>query len=156
MLNDAVSCCQVVYPCKRNTRMLEAVDVKQKPGRASQNISRETSKQNSEQALASNQFGGIPLRCRCFPSLMKDGVIKYLATEFLETSSTINNVRRVNSLLLQGPFIRYMVVQVCYESSGFATHTYLLHVIRAYADNFLITKLITSACKSNNESQCLF
>lgn len=33
----------------------------------------------------------------------------------------------------------------------FATHAYLLHVIRVYADNFHITKLITSACKPNSE-----
>jgi len=33
----------------------------------------------------------------------------------------------------------------------FPTHAYLLHVIRAYADNFHVTKLITSACKPNSE-----
>jgi len=88
-----------MYPRKRNIRMLEAIDVYLKAF-PSQNISTETSRKNSGQALASNQFGSIPVRCRCFPSLMKDGVIKYLATGSLETSSTINNIRRVNSLLL--------------------------------------------------------
>lgn len=38
-----------------------------------------------------------------------------------------------------------------YERSVFATHAYLLHAIRVYADNFHITKLITSACKPNSE-----
>jgi len=40
---------------------------------------------------------------------------------------------------------------VFYGRSMFAIHAYLLHVIRAYADNFHITKLITSACKPNSE-----
>jgi hypothetical protein len=40
---------------------------------------------------------------------------------------------------------------VSYERSVFATHAYLLHVILVYADNFHITKLITSACKPNSK-----
>jgi hypothetical protein len=42
---------------------------------------------------------------------------------------------------------------VFYERSVLAAHaySYLLHVIRIYADNFHITKLITSACKLNSE-----
>jgi hypothetical protein len=101
IIKQAVSGCQVMYPRKRNIRMLEGVDVNWKTA-PSQNISMETSKKNSGQTLASNQFGCIPVRSRCFPSLMKDEVIKYLATYYriLETFSTINNVRRASSLLL--------------------------------------------------------
>ena len=142
ILNKAVSGCRVMYPRKRNIRMLEAVDVNQKAS-PSQNISTETSRKNSEQALASNQFGGIPVPCRCFPSLMKDGVIKYLATGSLETDSTIDNIRKVT--------VYCCSVVVFYERSVFATPAYLWHVIRVYADNFHITKLITSACKPNSE-----
>ena len=38
-----------------------------------------------------------------------------------------------------------------YERSVLAAHAYLLHVIRVYAGNFHITKLITSACRPSNE-----
>jgi hypothetical protein len=46
IINEAVSGSQVMYPRKRNIRMLEAVDVNWKAA-SSQNISTETSKKNS-------------------------------------------------------------------------------------------------------------